>query len=331
MITQKLGGICISYPPEHNHFITPTPCKINNIENSAAIKIQSFFRGEKVRKSLSIKMLEVGVIKVEISNAKIIREMINTDKNSITPENNQIIYFSLDQRRFQGRIRAHSVNRLTIEEKNDENINPGQRPQVESIMINGGYYNYQHRASDKHDELATIGRMVADNIKFDHLPVPENYKHVYGEINFPDGSLIESAPVLTTKGVPVFLSTAEKKYRLAPDFSFEKNFIVPGELQHAADRNPRAAISLPESRDEGTVRIVTCISKKRGAGGMTLPEWSRFLARIDKISTIPSSSINLDGGGSVRIIATLSDGTQKSYSQNTNLNQIANYIEFVKK
>lgn len=287
MIVDNLSSTFISCTKDEKSDVMPIH-RIIKVKNTAAVKIQSFLKGVQVRKSISVNRIDKGLVKVEINDINLIDTLIQNVNNANPSSNSKIIYFALDQKYFRGEISTtNEKNSLNIE-RGTENIKDINIKTIESIMINGGYYNYQKRASKNHSELATIGKMTANDIDFEFIPLPDKYRKDYGEIKFSDGSLIESAPVLTKNGMPIFSTAQFSKYRLDVNFSFDTGFIAPGELRHASDRNPRAAISLPEGRNEGIVRIVACISQRRDEGGVTLPEWCAFLTRLDRMNTPPS-------------------------------------------
>jgi hypothetical protein len=77
---------------------------------------------------------------------------------------------------------------------------------------------------------------------------------------------------------------------------------IPGELFHAANRNPRSALV---TTTDNQVYFVSTPGRKENDTGMTLPEFAYYLSKIPNVK----DAINLDGGASSRITLKTSDNS----------------------
>ncbi|EIC85956.1 phosphodiester glycosidase family protein [Serratia sp. M24T3] len=293
------------------------------------IKIQSLFRGKSLRKQITVKSLGKGVTLVEINGYSCLSKISgvkNISKN--TDSDNKIVYVAINQRYFRGRVRSSDAVSQHAKNCSDSDIY-GTSSKVQSVFINGGYYNFLQRSSSKHAEMTPIGRMVVDGLEKNSITPPEEYKEDYIEMIFSDNSILTSAPALSKNGIANSINIKEEKYHLGDDFSFITNHIKPGELKHAADRNPRAAISYPENFTDGIVRMAICLSENR-KGGCNLHEWGQFMMKLDRMNNKPNSSINLDGGHSAQIVILLLNEEYMLFSQSAELTSVGNYIEYAR-
>lgn len=197
-------------------------------------------------------------------------------------------------------------------------------------LINGGFYNMAGRADATAAYHATIGASRTAACSMPSLHIPEAYKNDYVYIELEDGSSMFAAPQLGKNGNPMFMEDRlnNPAYRVPADFDFADSFIAPGTLRHAADRNPRSAVSLPSEPGRGRARLVVGLAKARGADqGYSLVEWSRLVARIDRLASPANASFNLDGGFSASLVVRDKNHLPVVTAQATRGRPVANVIK----
>jgi hypothetical protein len=188
-------------------------------------------------------------------------------------------------------------------------------------VINGGFFNWTRGASLWSSQSATIGEADYLNGKPKNLPVPRKYREQYVTVDLGK-TRFQSAPQLSTNGVVAFGDERLEEARFQ-----RSNGGKPGMLKHANHPNPRSGISFPANIGYGrntldtapvgptngepnskwdAIRMASVSAKRRGpdSDGMTMPEFSQTMARLDRINMthsdeFPARSVNLDGGGSV--------------------------------
>ena len=243
----------------------------------------------------------------------------------------QLAWVSLDPHRFSGRVVQADVL-----------IDPctpaaGETTAATCVRINGGYFNFRQRACSGSPEHLPIGPLrTRGGAQQLALALPPAFADDYYALAFADGSLLASAPLLAERGEPAFAAKAcgNPLYRLPPDFCFERgDQVAPGVLWHAHDANPRAAISLPTTAASGRVRVVAApmSDRSRADCGWTLSEFSGALARLDRLEgrhRPPNTSLNLDGGESVALLAWAEGRPLLDIRQTARPRQVGNLIEF---
>jgi small ubiquitin-related modifier len=182
-------------------------------------------------------------------------------------------------------------------------------------------------------------------------PIASDIKHNFvlpyffsGPLLIRDGDIVFTEDTLDIKndqGVHIFRcenSSRKKKFiNRGPDPQKEpENVLVkncntppslPGELFHAANRNPRSA--LVTTKDD-QVYFVTSAGRFDGNDGMTLPEFARYLSKIPNVR----SAINLDGGRSSRMSVKTSLSSDILYtpsSSEASPYPVGSILSFVKK
>ncbi|WP_053116504.1 RHS repeat-associated core domain-containing protein [Pseudomonas sp. P1.31] len=161
--------------------------------------------------------------------------------------------------------------------------------------INGGFFNFRNGASEFISPFAPIGPTVISGKRQVYAPIPADYRRNYIELPMRDGSLINTAPLLSSNGEAVFTEKMLKQQR----FQFTVKGNQPGKLGHADSPNIRSGISLPStSGAEQRTRMARGNSTGRTAmaTGYTMPEWSLVMARLEGMGGGGGHSVNLDGG-----------------------------------
>lgn len=288
-------------------------------EQQAATSIQNAVRGYQSRQFLKVTQPAPGITHVRIKGNATALEQVGIGPVNTTHGPKEIQYLRLDGNRFN----AHVIggNRIFA----DVDMGDGRRSNGALVAaklgdgdkpvayINGGFYNAMNAADRSRPRHAPIGTTTThDGQKLNAVPVPIQYRDVYRSVGFADGSNYTSGPVLAEDGHATFPEVTLGKRR----FQFPNVPIKPGELSHAEHPNPRAAVSIPENPGPGRdYRLAVALSngKVRGAKdtGMTMPEWSRAMARLsslnrDKAARLTPESarglaLNNDGGPSVMI------------------------------
>jgi hypothetical protein len=219
-------------------------------------------------------------------------------------------------------------------------------------VVNGTFYNQARFANGWQPSHASIGQ--SQTLTKPHPPaakIPDLYKGDYSKLDFGETSL-HTAPQLSENGVPTFGNDQLRRRRY--QFGYGGN---PGELDHASHPNPRSGVSLPAHVGYGAnslpndgseadasngkhdaIRLASVTSPTRGANshGMTMPEFSRAMARLDRMNqttseTQPSRSFNLDGGGSLYNAKLDANGNKEEMEVPGPHNGAPNYVAISKK
>jgi hypothetical protein len=267
-------------------------------------------------------------------------------------EERQLAYLAVDHRRFRGCVLAqkgrlshprdfHNPSEPSREEPSSRSFSvPYQRAARPVAYVNGGFFNHRQFASTDAEEQASIGRSGHQNGSLPSLPLPDDYRDDYRQVSFEDGSLLNTGPQLSFCGTPVFTEAMleDPKYDLEAGFSLATDKIIPGHLRHAAGRHPRAAISAPSARGRhahmGWSRLAVGIVKDRDAdpeAGYTMAEWAKMTARLDRLSSPPNASVNLDGGKSVALGVAGLGKRDVRVAQFETGRPVANFIGFVER
>lgn len=318
-----------------------------NSKNYISMRLHAIFLGYKTRKHLRVKSLSKGLINVRICGDKSFFNRIKLQDAfiAVDPSKNikqELYYVVIDKSYFRGNVFADPMDSINPTKLTRHEIDKMTKT-VGKIFacINGGFFNHGYLASTEKPTHASIGKCINHRgEKIPYLPVPEKYKSDYKQIIFENGSLLQTAPPLSCNGVPTFTETTllQLKYHQDHDVPLEKQLNIPGYLNHASSKHPRAAISLPSDGIEcGRVRLVIGLDKDRKSPlekiinntGYTLVSWSKLMARIDQLEKPANSSINLDGGGSTALVIQLDNDEKIIYSQYQNGRAVSNLIGFI--
>ncbi|MCQ8240754.1 hypothetical protein [Rhizosaccharibacter radicis] len=180
--------------------------------------------------------------------------------------------------------------------------------------INGGYYNALRGADRTVPNHVPIGPVTtSDGASPRSIAVPAGYRDMYQSVSFGDGSRYTAGPVVAENGKAIFPEEALRQKR----FQFPSAAIKPGELSHAEHPNARAGAVIPDVPGRGRdYRLAVALSSNESRGpkdtGMTMPEWSRTLARLASLDRddkgrlppggpTPGLGLNHDGGPSAQL------------------------------
>ncbi|MDE1464528.1 phosphodiester glycosidase family protein [Spartinivicinus poritis] len=306
-------------------------------DEKAAILIQSFYKGYKIRQAIQTSSVSPGVIHTRINADNQMLKRIGIERFDQSRGNRKIDYFSLNHKQFSGGVYGGEKLYNPVKTSGEELFKVFSKDNSSNavVFINGSFFNMSKLASPEKPETATIGESSITAIKVCTVKVPSGYENDYSILKFNNGSYISVAPILGKNNEAQFLENklTDAKYQ------YTRVTGLPGKLGHSSDPNPRAAISLPENQDntesnDSRVRLVVGRADGRGknSNGYTMPEWSTFMTRLDKLNNTPSRSYNLDGGGSVAIGIINSNGEKISLiTQSSSGRSIANFIGFSKK
>jgi len=187
-----------------------------------------------------------------------------------------------------------------------------------AAVINGGYFVHKDGLiSDKGNKL-NIGAPIGETLtRTDNAPIPGIWKEEYGQIIIDDQIALTSGPVLALNGEQITLPEHDRmKYHL----NGEENPLnkYAGALTHSSGYNERAAISTLSSSSTGIGETImhTLVSNGDRTAGASMSEWQALTSA--GVASLPggrltgqqidSSTINLDGGGSVFLGTTTKDG-----------------------
>ncbi|MGV3345139.1 hypothetical protein ACGVWS_05095 [Enterobacteriaceae bacterium LUAb1] len=288
------------------------------LKNRSATIIQKHYRGYLTRKKIHIRHIADGVIHIRIQGDEPLFALIDIE---------------IDAKRGARSLDVLSVNPAKYQSRacgGDKFLNPiaitdAKRRKIlgstsQNIFINGAFFNSSgdYEGFEKFIPVGQTNTTQCHNF----IPAPHNYADCFGQITFDDTSYISAAPLLSRQGVNQFPTK-----RLAePRFSFETvrsglHQLRPGDLYHAGDPNPRAGISMPDKNfitiptniprnRQDRIRLVAVLASKRGADsdGFTMSEFASAMARFDRMNIHLGQAWNLDGGGSVIMGTTDSQG-----------------------
>lgn len=307
------------------------------VEAKALARWQALVAGRQLRRTLSVTTLAPGMVGVRLYAWPSFVDRVGLQDTVVgqpatdgsATATRRLDWISLDPSRFSGRV-VQGDGLL------DTSLPPEDgQPNLACVRLSGGYFNFLQRACPDRPEHLSIGpsRGRGGALRA-ALPLPTAYAGDYCELVFPDGSSLACAPLLGEQGEPVFAVRADgdPRYRLPPDFSFERgDQVAPGVLWHAHDANPRAAISMPTVTGKGArIRLVAApMDQRTSAGsGWTLSAFSGALARLDRMQDPPNVSLNLDGGESVALSAWVGGRPLLDSRQTLRPRRVGNLIEF---
>lgn len=273
---------------------------------AAITGFQSLVRGQQARSHVQVSHVDSGIVHVQIKGdsntfARVGIEGLNTQSGP-----KELHYLRVPTEGFQGRVVGG--DQIHYDDKDnpvtDQNSQQGlvinTAPEEKShAYINGGYFNLVGLAKANKPSHTPIGKTATGGEPVKSLPVPRKYRNKYKTLSFGDGSKVTSGPVLSENGQARFsqdkLNKSKYQYK-------GNNTNKPGVLKHAQHPNPRSGVSMPRaasSEDANRLAVGLTNGKRGSAGtGFTMPEWSTTMARLDRLNQSPSSSVNLDGGGS---------------------------------
>jgi insecticidal toxin complex protein TccC len=166
--------------------------------------------------------------------------------------------------------------------------------------INGGFFNMGKGVNEYAPYHASIGTNVIDGKPRAYAHIPKAYRNDYADIWMQDGSMIRSGPPLARDGQATFTQRMLKAER----FQYSTATSFPGRLGHASEPNARSGISLPGDKQPGSrTRLAMGSTMERTAEspGYTMPEWATVMARLDRLNSSETMSVNLDGGYSASL------------------------------
>ncbi|WP_447639524.1 phosphodiester glycosidase family protein [Pandoraea norimbergensis] len=299
-------------------------------------RAKALMSGVATRRHVHVRSVAPGMILVRVAgDARCFARVGMDDAFSDGPDMayQRLAYVSVAWPQHQSRVLGGNAGLSSVDALANEAF--GASNGTGGAVINGAFFNFQRRTDAGHPEHAPIGALRASGRCSDGLPLPAAYLDDYVGVRFDDGSHLETAPMLSARGNAAFTRErlAGDAYHLPPDFSFASACIHPGELQHAADPNPRAAISLPMAFQRNNVRLVVGMANGRGStcrSGYSLPAWAGVMARIDRLDALPHQSVNLDGGNSIALVISDGEGRRYRIGQPQEDRHIASAIAFVR-
>lgn len=343
-------GVATPVPGDSSKPVAGSPQSVENrllIAPGIAERLRGRAEGMRVRRCFAVRSVAPGLVSVRIMGRRADFGKVGLacvfDGHAGADEpppsvKKHLDYVAVDQRYFAGRV----VVGDGLLDASELAACTGSRPSADAVVVrvNGGYFNYLHRASAQAPEHAAIGQVAGEGGRPGaSIPVPATFAADYQSVWFEDGSLLSSAPVLGNHGMAVFAgkAQADPNYHLPKSFSFDQGGLIPpGHLWHAHDANPRAALSLPKTPGTGVVRLVAARMPDRAvaASGYSLHAFSRMMARLDRLDleghckTVANWSLNLDGGESLLLQAWTGGQRRVDVRQASQPRSVGNFIEF---
>lgn len=281
-----------------------------------AIKLQAQLRGREIRKQLTVEKIAEGITHVALrANADFLQRLhVGGLKTERGPK--IVDYLAVSNRLFSFHVSAS--DRLVsnaVKDKSLREILCSYRPSNGTVVyVNASYFNLGQMTAPGMPSHATIGEAgIPGAPPIPHVPVPADYRRDYHRIAFDDRSFVTVGPLLSQGGKAKFLPSQLKK----PKYQYSRGTDLPGQLGHAGQPNPRSAISLPASTSKASkptfyddrTRLVLVREDIRSWDGMSLPELSSLMARLDRLNGHPGASYNLDGGKSAMLGVLNKDGS----------------------
>ncbi|WP_349969700.1 RHS repeat-associated core domain-containing protein [Pseudomonas caspiana] len=257
------------------------------------------YRGVKAQ-GVRVRTVARGIIAVDISGGNELFNRMGVGLDRDIRGDRALSYLSLDAS-LQGKI-AGGKRMVNLNRSDGGNIKSVARLKGAGAVayINGGFFNMDGAADFDKPEHASIGPNVIDGKRRERVDVPQGYGSFYEKVRMQDGSMIHAAPKLSRGGQATFTEAmlSDKRFQ----FSAANN--APGVLGHAQHPNARSGMSRPqENGADSRTRLAMGSSNGRVdySPGYTMPEWAKVMARLDRLNSSESSSVNLDGGGSVSL------------------------------
>lgn len=343
-VVNSLSGCGSQRPNDNESKESPRLGHVISVRNASSSRLCALWRGRSIRQQLRVGSLGPGLVSVRINGDQRFLEKIGLSDAFLghafkAHGRQQLAYIALDESRFTGRVIADGSRGLALTQMNRADMDDLVSATGRTVVcINGGFFNHHRLAAADMVECASIGVSLSHGEKMPHLPLPDGYVDDYIKIHFKDGSLLETAPALSCEGQPLISEEKmrEPRYGSSKELTGDRDPVIPGQLRHAREAHPRAAISASLSGD-GRTRLVVGLDhgrrplaeKRASDAGYTLLVWSRVMARIDRLETPANSSINLDGGGSAAVMVMMPDGSKTTQAQAASGRPIANFLAFV--
>ncbi|PHN17638.1 RHS repeat-associated core domain-containing protein [Pseudomonas sp. ICMP 561] len=257
------------------------------------------YRGVKAQ-GVRVRTLARGIIAVDIRGGNEILNRMGIGLDRDIQGDRALSYLSLDAS-LQGKI-AGGKRMVNLNGAEGADIKSAARLGSAGAVayINGGFFNMDGTADLDKPDHASIGANVIDGKRRESMDIPQGYESFYEKVRMSDRSMIHSAPKLSSGGHATFTEAMLED----PRFQFSPVKNAPGVLGHAQHPNARSGMSRPHTYGAGSrtrLAMGSTDTRMANSSGYTMPEWARVMARLDRLNSSESSSINLDGGGSVSL------------------------------
>jgi len=257
------------------------------------------YRGVRAQ-GVRVRTLARGIIAVDISGGNELFNRMGFGLERDIRGDRALSYLSIDES-LRGKI-AGGKRMVNLNRAEGADIKSAAKLKSAGAVayINGGFFNMEYDVDDDKPEYASVGTNVIDGKRRESVGIPQSYQSFYEKVRMSDRSMIHAAPPLSSGGRATFTEAMLEDER----FQFSKINNTPGKLVHAEHPNARSGMSRPQESGTGSrTRLAMGSSDGRGANasGYTMPEWARVMARLDRLNSSESSSINLDGGQSTSL------------------------------
>lgn len=274
-------------------------------QEDAAKKIQKAWRGHAVRRQVQVKRVEPNT---NIVHTKIHRPETGdfiTDKSGSASEIMNLMKKGATYNRLRVAGGSQSMGIFGTSE-GQEPQDPGELASTvpsQTAVINGGYFVHKSGLeTDQGEKIAKKGLPVGPtSTRTDYTPVPEPWKQDYGKVTMDEKVGLSSGPLLALNGEQHNVTNDNNDNRFNYKVSGSENSLNKraGALTHSSDPNERAAISI----NKDNVIMHTLTSKGKRNLGANMQEWQKITEaganETTEAGAKKSSTLNLDGGGSV--------------------------------
>lgn len=297
---------------------------------AAAARWKAAYRGVKAQ-GVRVRTVAPGIIAVDIRGGNELFNRMGVGLGREIRGDRELTYLSLDSS-LRGKI-AGGKRMVGLNDSHGMDIKSAAKLRTADAVayINGGFFNMDGLADPDASDHASIGRNSIDGRARESVDVPTLYKGYYEKVQMPDGSMIQAGPSLASGGQPTFTQDMLEDHL----FQFSSNTATPGKLGHAEHPNARSGISRPRVSVAGSrTRLVVGLANSRDttSPGYTMPEWSRVMARLDRLNISDSSSVNLDGGSSISlgVVGAKGEHLLERWMPGQRGKEVGNFIAFSK-
>ncbi|QPF74181.1 phosphodiester glycosidase family protein [Roseateles sp. DAIF2] len=281
-------------------------------EQQAILRAQALIRGRNVRKQVAVSTETEGIVHTKIKRPGAGRPPVAEVGTPLrTIQDNMWDGAQYDRLTVVGGANAGGVFGTGNGQLPSSPETLALQAPSTSAVINGGYFVHKVGLQTDEGTSPSIGTPVgATATREDYTPIARPWVQDYGHVTVGGGVGLSSGPLLEHHGVETVLPNHERfQYRVpSPDGPAENPLNSrAGALTHASDANERAAISINKNRygkNENVVMHTLTTGGKRDLGA-TMEEWQRIThagasSAQRELGVDPASStLNLDGGGSV--------------------------------
>ncbi|GLT16515.1 hypothetical protein GCM10007938_02910 [Vibrio zhanjiangensis] len=261
----------------------------------AITHVQAVFRGNQVRKMVSVKSIAPNIVHTKIKNTGLqTKPSVNTPFTSIL--NNLkpgAQYDSLLVKKGKESVDVVAIKDGESPKKPSDLIAQEGKPTRDTAYINGGFFVHRSGLKDSDGNAAPIGYTIGTTKgKNNTIPVAQPWKEDFGELRNRKGdTILTSGPVLRRESQ----FTGERFTYFLPSGQPSQLNEYAGALTHAGNSNERAAVTV--AKEDIRLQTLTNDEGLREKGA-TMREWCQITNSLAKEG---DQVLNLDGAASIQM------------------------------